>query len=153
MEAPGHVPSVPSPKSGTAPGRDDAKLVLVSCLISTTSCTCAFVSETTCPFMFYSESDWCVVGVNASAALSKSRGGYIGLVSVFCCLLRQLPWQGENEHRSTRSRWRNVQGWSICPSIPRLVFPYLIYVCSRYWSLDTAAAPSVRRQNGRRVNH
>ena len=74
-------------------------------------------------------------------------------VSVFCCLLRQLPWQGENEHRSTRYRWRNVQGWSICPSIPRLVFPYLIYVCSRYWSLDTAAAPSVWRQNGRRVNH
>ena len=89
----------------------------------------------------------------ASAALSKSGAYHLGLVSVFCCLLRPLPLQGGNKHRSTRSRSRNVQGWSICPSIPRLFSPYLIYVCSRNCSLDAAAAPSVLWQNGRRVIH
>ena len=104
------------------PGRDDAKLVPVSCSISTASCTFISVLETTCPFtMLCSES----VGVDASAAVSKSGAYHLGLVPVFCCLLRPLPLQGENKHRSTTSRQRLVQGWSMCPSVPRLVSPCL----------------------------
>ena len=91
------------------------------------------------------------VGVDASAALSKSGAYHMGLVPVSCCLLHPLPLQGENKHRSTSSRRRLVQGWPICPSVPRLVSPCLIYVCSPYWSPDTAAALSVWQ--GRLVNH
>ena len=56
------------------PGRDDAKLVLVSCLISTASCTFTFVSETTFPFtMLYSERDWCVSGCGCFRSSVKIR--------------------------------------------------------------------------------
>ena len=56
------------------PGRDDAKLVLVSCPISTTSCTCTFVSETACPFtMLYCESEWCVSGCGCFRSSVKIR--------------------------------------------------------------------------------
>ena len=43
------------------PGRDDLKLVFISCPISTASCTLTSISETTYSFtVLYSESDWCV---------------------------------------------------------------------------------------------
>ena len=105
------------------PGRDDAKLVIVSCPISTASCTFNFVSETTCPFtMLYSESDWCAC---FRSSVSKSRAYHRGLVPVFRCLIRPLPLQGQNKNRSTSSRRPLVHGWSICPSVPRLVSPVL----------------------------
>ena len=53
------------------------------------------------------------VGVDASAALSKSGAYHRGLVPVFRGLLRPLPLQGENKHRSTSSRRRLVHGWLI----------------------------------------
>ena len=113
------------------PCRDDAKLVLVSCPISTASCTFTLVSETTCPFTMlytmYSESDWCVSGCVSGCerfrssvkirSLSSRSSSRISLPS------SSLPLQGENKHRSTSSRRRLVHGWSICPSVPRLVSP------------------------------
>ena len=62
------------------------------------------------------------VSVDASAALSKSGAYHRGLVPVFRCLLRPLPLQGENKHRSTTSRRRLVHGWRNALQSPSL-FP------------------------------
>ena len=84
------------------PGRDDAKLVLVSCLISTASCTFTLVSETTCPFTMvytmYSESDWCVSGYVSGCgcfcssvkirSLSSRSSSHISLPSSFIAIAR-----------------------------------------------------------------
>ena len=124
------------------PGRDDAKLVRMSCPIATASCTLTSVSETTCPFtMLYSESDGCVSGCECFRSSVKIRSLSSRSSSRLCCLLpcashllsqmqvvrsnctcRPSPLQGKNKRRSTRSRRRLVQGWSIYPSVPRLDF-------------------------------
>ena len=46
----------------TPPGRDDAKLVFMSCPISTASCTLNSISETTISVHDVVQCDWCVSG-------------------------------------------------------------------------------------------